>query len=101
MNDDNCVDKEYEKQMNEMLQWKGGDVPSTNQGGQFDTINWEGLVTPHIIEQLNVEMNIEKGKPKIWIDAKIHSMEELVMIPDVEPSRGLVWILIENYVFWY
>jgi hypothetical protein len=89
------------KQMNEALQWKGGDVPSTGQGRQFHMIDQEGLITLHIVEQLDVKMNIEKGEPKIWIDTKIHSMEQLVMTTDAEPSGGHVWTITENYVFWY
>jgi hypothetical protein len=84
-----------------MLHWEGGGVPSIGQRGQFHTIDREGLATLHIVEQLEVGINIEKGEPKIRIDTKIHLMEQLVMIMDVEPSRGHVWSPTKNDVFRY
>jgi hypothetical protein len=42
--------RRMKKQMNEAMQWEGGDVPSTGQRQQFHTIDWEGLATLHIVE---------------------------------------------------
>ncbi len=38
------------KQMNEMLQREGGDVPSINQGGQVHMMDQKCIATFHIVE---------------------------------------------------
>ncbi len=42
----------------------------------------EGIATLQVAKQQEVEINIEKGKPKIQIDIEIHSMEWMVMTMD-------------------
>ncbi len=64
-------------------------------------MDWEGLATLHVAEQQEVRINIEKGKPKIQIDTKIHLMEWLVVITNMKTSRGHVWTPIKNDVFQY
>jgi hypothetical protein len=64
-------------------------------------MNWEGLTTLHVAKQQEVKINIEKRTPKIQIDTKIHSIEQLVIITNVKPSWGHVWTLIKNDVFRY
>jgi hypothetical protein len=64
------------------LQREGGDVLFTGQGGQFHTMEREGIATLQVAKQQEVEINIEKGKPKIQIDIEIHSMEWMVMTMD-------------------
>jgi hypothetical protein len=61
----------------------------------------EGLVMPHVVEQQEVKINIERGKLEIRIDTKIHSMEWLVMTMDTKPSKGHVWTPAKNDVFRY
>ncbi len=51
--------------MNEMLQKKGGDVPSISQGGQFHTMDQEGLVIQPMAKQQEVEITFDRREPKI------------------------------------
>jgi sensor domain CHASE-containing protein len=44
--------------------------------------------TLQVAEQQEVKINIEKGKLEIQTNTKIHSMEQLVMTMDMEPSWG-------------
>jgi hypothetical protein len=64
-------------------------------------IDQEGLATLHVAEQQEVRINIERRKLEIQIDIKIHSMEWLFVITNVEPLWGHVWTPIENDVFQY
>jgi hypothetical protein len=64
-------------------------------------IDQKGLTTLHVVEWQEVGINIERGELEIQIDIKIHSMEHLVVITNVEPSWGHVWTPIENDVFRY
>jgi sensor domain CHASE-containing protein len=71
--------------MNEALQQKGGDIFSTGQGRQFQTMNQEGLVTLQVEEQQELKISIKRRELEVQIKTKIHLMERLVVIIDMEP----------------
>lgn len=77
--------------MNKALQQEGGNVLSVGSEKQFHTKEWEGLATLQVAKQQEVEINIERGELEIQTDTGIHSMEQLFVTTNVEPSWGLIW----------
>jgi hypothetical protein len=73
------------KQLNKLLQKEVEDVFFVNQRGQLPIIDQQNLVTIHIEEQMEGIITTEKGEPKNSIDTRVYSMEQIIVIIQVEP----------------